>query len=65
MAVGAFWFAIMGLLVKIAGKSLPSQQIVLMRAVFTLAMSWWALERAGIRPRLGNGRPCSASVTLW
>ncbi len=57
MAVGAFWFAIMGLLVKIAGKSLPSQQIVLMRAVFTLAMSWWALERAGIRPRLGNGRP--------
>lgn len=56
MAVGAFWFAVMGLLVKIAGRGLPSQQIVLMRALFTLIMSWWALRRADIRPRLGHQR---------
>ncbi|MBS1833912.1 MAG: DMT family transporter [Acidobacteria bacterium] len=56
MAIGAFWFAIMGLLVKLAGKSLPSQQIVLMRAVFTLAISWWALRRADVQPPLGRNR---------
>ncbi|MEO7966109.1 MAG: DMT family transporter, partial [Gemmatimonadaceae bacterium] len=57
MAIGAFWFAVMGLLVKLAGKGLPSQQIVLMRAVLTLAMSWWSVRRAGVIPRWGHQRP--------
>lgn len=39
MAVGAFWFSVMSLLVKLAGQRLPSQQIVLVRAVVTLVLS--------------------------
>ena len=55
MAVGAFWFSVMGLLVKIAGRRLGSMEIVLFRGVFTLALSWWALERLGVSP-WGNQR---------
>src|SRR5687768_14006378 len=49
-AVGAFWFSVMGLLVKLAGRRLGSMEIVLFRGVITLAMSWWYLKRAGISP---------------
>jgi drug/metabolite transporter (DMT)-like permease len=55
MAVGAFWFSIMGLLVKIVGRRLGSMEIVLFRGVITLALSWWALRRLGIAP-WGNQR---------
>ena len=48
MAIGAWWFAIMGLLVKLAGRRLPSSQIVLVRAALTLAMSYWAVRRANL-----------------
>ncbi|MBV9775255.1 MAG: DMT family transporter [Gemmatimonadetes bacterium] len=48
MALGAFWFSVMSLLVKLAGARLPSQQIVLARAVFTLALSWGMVRRAGV-----------------
>jgi drug/metabolite transporter (DMT)-like permease len=47
MAVGAFWFSVMSLLVKVAGETLPSQQIVLARAVVTLVLSWAMVRRAG------------------
>ncbi len=51
MAIGAFWFSIMSLLVKLAGRGgLPSQEIVLVRAVLTLALSWASLRHAGIAP---------------
>jgi len=50
MAVGAFWFSIMGLLVKVAGRRLGSMEIVLVRGVITLALSWWSLWRLGIGP---------------
>ena len=50
MAVGAFWFSIMGLLVKIAGRRLGSMEIVLFRGLITLGLSWWALRRLGIAP---------------
>ena len=50
MAIGAFWFSIMGLLVKLAGGRLGSMQIVLARGVITLALSWGALRSAGLRP---------------
>jgi drug/metabolite transporter (DMT)-like permease len=55
MAIGAFWFSIMALLVRIAGRRLGSMEIVLVRGVITLGLSWWALRRAGIRP-LGTNR---------
>jgi drug/metabolite transporter (DMT)-like permease len=48
MALGAFWFSIMSLAVKLGGRRLPSQELVLVRAVVTLALSWIALRRAGL-----------------
>jgi drug/metabolite transporter (DMT)-like permease len=56
MAAGAFFFSVMSLLVKVAGRRLPSQEVVLVRAVVTLALSWWGVRRAGIPP-WGNDRP--------
>ena len=50
MAVGAFWFSVMSLLVKEAGTRLPSAQIVLARAVVTFVLSWAMLRRAGVDP---------------
>jgi drug/metabolite transporter (DMT)-like permease len=56
MAIGAFWFSVMGLLVKVAGRRLGSMEIVLARSVVTLGLSWWSLWRAGVSP-LGRNRP--------
>ena len=50
MAIGAFWFSIMALLVRLAGRRLGSMEIVLMRGLMTLGLSWWALKQAGISP---------------
>jgi drug/metabolite transporter (DMT)-like permease len=56
MALAAFWFSIMSLLVKLAAdRGLPSQELVLARAVVTLVLSWWAIRRAGI-PMWGVNR---------
>lgn len=49
MALGAFWFSVMSLLVKVAGEGMPSQQIVLARGVVTLVLSWGLLRSAGVR----------------
>jgi drug/metabolite transporter (DMT)-like permease len=49
-AIGAFWFSVMGLLVKLAGRRLGSMEIVLFRGVITLALSWGYLKRAGLSP---------------
>ena len=57
MAIGAFWFGVMGLLVKLAGRGVPSHQIVLVRALFTLVLSWWGVRAAGVRPLWGHQRP--------
>jgi drug/metabolite transporter (DMT)-like permease len=56
MAIGAFWFSVMGLLVKLAGRRLGSMEIVFARSVITLGLSWWSLWRLGISP-LGTNRP--------
>ncbi|GMV10994.1 MAG: hypothetical protein AMXMBFR55_27280 [Gemmatimonadota bacterium] len=56
MAIGAWWFAVMGLFVKLAGRRLPSSQIVLVRAALTLAMSWWAVRQARVPSIWGNNR---------
>ena len=56
MAIGAFWFSLMGLFVKLAGRRLGSMEIVFARSVITLGLSWWALWRLGVSP-VGNNRP--------
>ena len=56
MAIGAWWFAVMGLFVKLAGRRLPSSQVVLVRAALTLAMSWWAVRQAGLPSIWGTQR---------
>jgi drug/metabolite transporter (DMT)-like permease len=55
MAYGAFWFSIMSLLVKFAGQRLPSMEIVLVRAVVTLVLSYALIRRAKL-PLRGNRR---------
>ena len=55
MAYGAFWFSVMSLLVKVAGQRLPSMEIVLVRAVVTLVLSYALVRRAGL-PLWGNRR---------
>lgn len=51
MVQAAFWFAVMALLVKLAGaRGLPTMQIVLARAVVTLALSVVGLAHARQRP---------------
>ena len=56
MALSAFWFSLMALCVKLAGRRLPSQELVLVRAVLTLAMSWAALRHAGLSLRAEQPR---------
>ncbi len=56
MLVGAFWFSVMSVLVKLAGQRLPSMEIVFFRGVLTLGMSYAIVRRAGIVPVLGNNR---------
>ena len=53
MVRAAFWFAVMGLLVKLAGETMPPMQIVFARGAITLALATWMLRRAGLSPR-GN-----------
>lgn len=55
MAAGAFFFSVMSLLVKMAGQRLPSQEIVFVRAVVTLGLSYWGVRRIGADP-WGNDR---------
>lgn len=50
MALGAFWFSLMSLLVKIAGQRLPTVEVVFVRALITFALSWGLLRRARIDP---------------
>jgi drug/metabolite transporter (DMT)-like permease len=56
MAVGAFWFSVMSVLVKLAGERLPSMEIVFFRGILTLAMSYVMVKRARIEPVLGVNR---------
>lgn len=64
MIIGAFWFSLMGLLVKLAGRRLGSMEIVLARSVITLGLSWWSLWRLGIAPFGTNRRLLLVRGTL-
>lgn len=50
MVGSAFFFSLMSLFVKLVGRSLPSQEIVLVRGVVTLAISYLALRAIGVKP---------------
>jgi drug/metabolite transporter (DMT)-like permease len=56
MIASAFFFSIMGMLVKLAGVRLPSSQLVLVRGGVCLVLSWLWLRRAGISPWGRNPR---------
>ena len=61
MAVGAFFFSVMSLLVKTAGQRLPSQELVLARSATMLALSWVGLRRA----RVSWLRAPQRGLLLW
>lgn len=50
MAVSAFGFSAMSMLVKLASARLPTSEIVLARAVITLVISYVMVRRAGLSP---------------
>ncbi len=50
MLGSALGFSLMSLFVKLAGERLPSQQLVLARALISLILSWVMLRRAGKSP---------------
>ncbi len=50
MLAAAFFFSLMSLMVKLAGRFVPSQEIVLARAVVSLVLSYWLVKRAKISP---------------
>lgn len=56
MVVGAFWFSIMSLLVKLVGRRLPSMEIVFFRGLVQLGLISVILTRERIRPIFGHDR---------
>jgi drug/metabolite transporter (DMT)-like permease len=56
MMLSAFAFSIMTVLVKLVGERIPSQEIVVARALVSLILSWSLLRRAGISPWGTNRR---------
>jgi drug/metabolite transporter (DMT)-like permease len=50
MLLSAGAFSIMTVFVKLAGERLPSQELVVARAVISLVLSWAMLRRAGVSP---------------
>lgn len=50
MAASAFFFSLMSLFVKLAGRSLPAMEIVLARGVVVLVVSRGLLARRGVSP---------------
>jgi len=56
MAAGAFFFAVMSMLVKLAGARLPTMEVVFARSVVVLLISGVALRRTGVSAG-GNRKP--------
>jgi drug/metabolite transporter (DMT)-like permease len=50
MLVAAFSFSVMTLLVKVAGQTLPSHEIVFSRGIVTLILSYALVRQAGVSP---------------
>lgn len=56
MALGALFFSLMGLMVKLVGDRIPAQEIVLVRALLNLAFTLYLIRRAGLAV-WGNNQP--------
>jgi drug/metabolite transporter (DMT)-like permease len=50
MVASALSFSLMGVCVKQVGGRIPAAEVVLARALVSVALSWWLLRRAGIPP---------------
>ena len=50
MVASALAFSLMGLCVKQVGGRIPAAEVVLARAIVSVALSWWLLRRAGVPP---------------
>jgi drug/metabolite transporter (DMT)-like permease len=50
MILSAVGFSVMSMLVKLVSERIPTGEIVLMRAVMTLALSYWLVRRANLSP---------------
>ena len=50
MLASALAFSLMGVCVKQVGSRIPAAEVVLARAIVSVALSWWLLQRAGVEP---------------
>lgn len=50
MVASALAFSVMGVCVKQVGGRIPAAEVVLARAIVSVALSWWLLQRAGVDP---------------
>ena len=56
MVASAFSFSLMSLCVKQLGGRIPVAEVVFIRALISLVLSWWVIQRQGVSP-WGNRRP--------
>lgn len=54
MAIGAFWFSIMSVCVKVVGRRLPSMEIVFFRGVIAIGLAWAVIRRARVAHPFGR-----------
>ena len=50
MVASALAFSLMGVCVKLVGTRIPPAEVVLARAIVSVGLSWWLLQREGIDP---------------
>jgi uncharacterized membrane protein len=50
MLACALGFSLMGVCVKQVGGRIPAAEVVLARAIVSVVLSWWLLQRAGVDP---------------
>ena len=48
MVLAAFWFSVMAVFVKIAGRTIPSSEIVFVRALVSLVITFFLVRRKGL-----------------
>ena len=60
MVASAFSFSLMSLCVKQLGGRIPVAEVVFIRALISLVLSWWVIQRQGVSP-WGHRRP----MLIW
>ena len=56
MVLSAFSFSLMSLCVKQLGGRIPVAEVVFIRALISLVLSWWVIQHQGVSP-WGHRRP--------